>query len=783
MATCFKRLKITGREVLDLLIEFTYLAVIFFIPLSFSFWFPTYNIFELNKIVLFKILIWFLLFLTVIKIIFYFSVPVFLERKKIILSWLKKYYLIPFIFIIGLSFSLFFSTDVKQSFFGSYDRQQGLVSYFFYFLWFVLLSFNILTINNRLLKKDQADSLAKRINRIIKTIAAAGLIVSLYGILQILNIDFLTWPEPPFLTHRTFSSFGQPNFLASWLLLIIPLNFYLIVRETKSWGRIFYSFSALAALFCLLFTSSRGALVALVLVVFIFLIYLLWFTSLERFKKILIVILFFIILGGSLVSLELFLPGRLASFSDYQTGSLAARFNFYAAASDATLKKPLFGYGLENSDEVFIKYYEPNWGLYGAVNASADRAHNLLLDILITSGFWGLFFFALLYAYFFKLVLVNLRSAKNKSLALALALAAAGYLLSLLFSFAIVAGEAYFWLFLALLTGLNFSHSDHFEVLFEKRRQTKKALKIGLGLIAGLIIIWQIRGDFKILIADQYFNKLFYALAQDEYFTVLVLDDYIRASKPNPVNQTFYNQFLGDKLSDFYFLSDELTVRAMMRERLKTIFNSLPETGYENLLVKGKISSLLGRGHDSEQYFARLNDYAPHWPKGYLEEARSLKTANKLGAAENAFRLAAINLPSLNDSRLADDKRELVLNYLYVINKNLGDIYFQDKNYDLAEKYYQLAYVDNPTDFTLLKNIADTYYLRGDLGKALEYTKRGAKRNPRDYNWFVALASLAKEKGEFVQASAYLDQALKLAPNNEELKKLWPEYNSAALNH
>jgi tetratricopeptide (TPR) repeat protein len=455
---------------------------------------------------------------------------------------------------------------------------------------------------------------------------------------------------------------------------------------------------------------------------------------------------------------------------------VAARLNFYAAAAQAISQKPLGGYGLENGGEVFIKYYKPNWALYGDVNASADRAHNLILDILLTTGFWGLFFFLLLYGYFFKLAFLNIRQTKNKLLSLAITLGAAAYLLSLLFSFTIVAGEVYFWLFLALLIVLNISPREQNEMIFPERINSGRFWPVIISLIIIALVFWQIKVNFRILMADHYFNKLYYTLAERDYSTSFSLFNHIQKIKVNSLQSNFYDRFLGDKLSDFYGSIDELAVKAEAQEKLEKIEERLPETGYENWLIKGKINAVLGNFAVAKQYFSRLTDYTPHWPQAHFEQARMLKAQNDLESAARSYYLAEINLPDLNNPHLSGRQRAAVTYYLAVIYQELGNTYMSGKNYALAEKYYQLAYFNNPANFTLLKNIADTYYFRQDWERAKEYNQRGFKRNPQDYNWLVALAALEKEEDNEAQALFYLDEALKLAPANTWLQEMRLEY-------
>jgi putative inorganic carbon (HCO3(-)) transporter len=760
-----KRLDLKGREIIDLLIEFSYLAIIFIVPIFFAAIYQTYNIFELNKLFIFKIFVWLLFSLTAVKLIFY--------RVK----WpLKKHWLIPGIFIISLGISLFFSLNPQQSFFGSYDRQAGYLSFLFYFFWFVLVVFNILTIDNRSSRKSPADNLEKKINRIIITAVISSFLVALYGILQIFGIDFFSWPEDPLITRRTLSTFGQPNFLASWLLLVIPLSAYLIYQNKKFLFKFFYFLILSAQIVCLFFTSSRGGFVALGIAGLLFVIYLIFFSKLNKHYKFLAGLGLAILLISGVVGLNIFLPGRFTGLLNFQSGSSAARVDFYQASADAITKRPFFGYGLENSGEIFINYYQPNWGINGDVGSTTDKAHNLILDIVLATGFFGLIFYIILYYYFFRLAGDNIRQKKMGNLSLALALGGASYLFSLMFSFSIIAGEIYFWLYLALLAAINLDQGDIKELpprIFKKEPILIKSLLI---LFIVSVSSWGGYYEVRVLTADYYFSKLYYTLAEEQYFTTFVLADHITAQNTNPINQEYYNRFLGDKLSDFYPQIKDLSSKKVVLEKIAELDKEIPEKGYENILVKGKMNSVLGNYILAEKYFFEVTNKTPYWPKTYLELGNLFFKEGKIKEAIINYQLLEKILPDVNDSRLNDGHRKILKLYWKVITQKLGDIYFKDGNYIEAEKNYQLAYLNDVNDFTLLKNIADTYYLRGDFAKALEYNLRGLERNPEDYSWYLSTALIYKKMGNIDEAKNYFNSALKLAPTNEVLLRLKPEY-------
>jgi len=773
----------SGREVLDLLIEFTYLAVIFLIPLFFAAFFPTYNVFELNKIILFKILTALLLFFTALKIIFCWPFLPFagLTRRT---AWqtLRKYWLIPAIFIVGLALTLLFSVNPVQSFFGSYDRQQGWLSLAFYWLWFSLVSFNVLSVDNHRRQAASAEPsdlkylVRKNIERIIKVAVWSGLIASLYGILQILGIDFLTWPEPPLISHRAFATFGQPNFLASWLLLIIPLSFYLVHRSRRFLVKFFYLLAGLAQIVALFFTSSRGAFVALILMALVYLAYLFFGAQLSRARKISVALILsaVILVGG--VCLNEFLPNRLGTLVDYQGGSVSARLNFYRAAFDAWQKRPLVGYGLENGTAVFFPYYEKGWGASGGVGALTDRAHDLILDILISAGLVGLILFASVYYLFFRLAKENWRQADARPLNLALILGGGAYLVSLLFSFAFVGGEVYFWLFLALFSVLNFTNSPFIAASPSVSTNhphrldfsVKIAVTVGVFVLSGFMILTAGRD----LIADYYFSKLYYVLAEGKYFTAFILGDDVNSVRPNPTSREHYDLFWGDRLSDLYPTPPDKSVQVFSRNKLVAVAASLADRGSSNLLVKAKIAGALG---DYPVAFKNLNSLValnPHWPIAYLYLAPLYLKTGDAQAAIQAYQAATDDLPDENDPAMNADHLKVRQFYKYLIERGLGDVYLADKDYPAAAQHYQAAYRFNPADFTLFKRIADAYYLRGDLPSAIRYNTEGWTRHPGDYHWPYILALLYREAGDKNAARNNLNAALRLSANAPELLQL-----------
>ncbi len=767
---------ISSSEFLGFFIEVNYLAIIFLVPLWFAAFYSGFNIFELDKIILFRILLWSLLVLTVARALF-FPPPSLVSKVGRKAAWpaFKKYFLIPALLLVGLVAILPFSLDWRISFFGSYERQEGISSLFFYFLWSLILFFNLVAWRNI---GSRVWTLKAKIRRILISANFSAMLVGLYGVLQILNIDFLTWPDEPYLTGRALSTFGQPNFFASFLLLTIPLAFYLAYSSKNFWAKTFFSFAAVFQILGLFSTASRGGLLALVLIGFLFVAYLLFASKFTARAKVLIAAGAFLIFILGIGALEIFTPGRLQESFNIGAGSFAARVNFFHASADAILKKPAFGYGLENAGEVFIKYYENDWGIYADVSANTDRAHNLILDTLLNAGFFGLLLFSLWYYSFFKLAWQNYRAGKYKYLSLAIGAAAAAYLVSLMFSFAIVAAEVYFWLLFAILAAIHFERPaaiNNFSWLLKKdsfKFWWRVALLIGVLILAA----WQIILNGRSLIADAYFNNIYISLSRGEALTALVIHDDILRLKVNSVQQNFVAHFLGDNLGVHLEQAPDLATKTMIKRRLAAIAQSLPDRGYQNFLLKAQLYSQLENYPLADKYFAIVLQLTPNWPLAYLERGRDYMRQGRLAEAENFYRLVDTKLPDVDSAIINPRHKKVAESYRYMMYTDLGRAYVSQGNYATAEKFFKAAYRNMIEDYSLLKKIADTFYLRGDLETAIRYVAHGSVLSPYDYNWPLALATLYFETGDKNAALNSIDEAIKLAPDKSELIELKEKY-------
>jgi len=97
-------------------------------------------------------------------------------------------------------------------------------------------------------------------DRVLWTVAICGCIAALYGGAQHFGFDFFPWQEVPEVPiSRGVSTFGHANFAAHFLILAIPLTIGLMATRQSLWPRLIVLAFALAMLYHLLITGTRGA--------------------------------------------------------------------------------------------------------------------------------------------------------------------------------------------------------------------------------------------------------------------------------------------------------------------------------------------------------------------------------------------------------------------------------------------------------------------------------------------------------------------------------------------
>ena len=340
-------------------------------------------------------------------------------RNQKLKSWIS---IIAILLFASYLFSSIVGVSFHTSWWGSYARGQGTYTLMGYFTIFII---TLLSLKS-----------AEQVNRIITTVILTSIPIILYGFAQKLKLDPLIWDTD--FSRRIGSTLGNPIFLGSYLVIVIPITLGTLINSGK--GALRTALGAILALqlLCLWLTSSRGPFVGLMVGLFFFII----LSAIIYRKKWMAYITYAgaILLVGFLILLNIPdsplsgikpLFGRFGQIFESKEPAARARLLIWEGVtnmvrSDTT--RALVGYGPENMFIPYHKYTPPELVRSEHKIAFPDRAHNELFDTLITNGLIGALIYLILFGsiIFYAFKYLNLIPPKTQSLALIILLILGG---------------------------------------------------------------------------------------------------------------------------------------------------------------------------------------------------------------------------------------------------------------------------------------------------------------------------------------------------------------------
>lgn len=306
-----------------------------------------------------------------------FELPQLKKTKKhdTILSLL----LIGFL-LVGIIASVF-GVDLTKSLWGNFYRRDGLVT----LLHLVTFSFLI-----GLFWKG------KYYLPVVRSAAFGSFAVSILTIIDGLRLFILHdstvahWEK-----NALVSTFGNPNFLAGFLVVSLPLVFFLCWQEKNKYLQYGFIAGLCIQIWAIFLTQSWGGFLG-VLLFFSGILFLLY----KKYRLITLAIF----------STTIVLVGGVYIRNDQREGFLfEGRQRIFTKIILGTLKRPIFGYGVANSDYAFQASV---WPIPFQHDIYVDKAHSILLEVFATTGMVGLVIYILLTARIF----LNLRALQKTSL-------------------------------------------------------------------------------------------------------------------------------------------------------------------------------------------------------------------------------------------------------------------------------------------------------------------------------------------------------------------------------
>ncbi|MBU0569826.1 O-antigen ligase family protein, partial [Patescibacteria group bacterium] len=367
----------------------------------------TFEVFEFNKMVLVYIL-------TTIIIALWLARTVLAKR----IIFRRTFLDIPLlIFLSAQIISTLLSIDIRTSLLGYYSRfHGGLISSISYALLYWAWVSNM----NR-----------KRTLKAIYVTFASAVLVSIYAVFQHFGIDKDIWVQD--VQNRVFSTLGQPNWLAAWIVAIIPLTwaygisnfqFPISIRKTLSSAyqapnaklqiskRWFWVLLSGVFFLVLLYTKSRSGLLGFIIAATVF--WSLSFLPIKKSKskprgfwKLFIIhnslfIILVLIVGTPWTPNLNEILSHQSPITDHRSPSSAPALEIggsksseirkivWQGAVDIWKNYPVFGSGVETFAFSYYNFRPVEHNLVSEWDFLYNKAHNEYLNFAATTGSTGL---------------------------------------------------------------------------------------------------------------------------------------------------------------------------------------------------------------------------------------------------------------------------------------------------------------------------------------------------------------------------------------------------------
>ncbi|MCB9813567.1 MAG: O-antigen ligase family protein [Pseudomonadales bacterium] len=562
--------KIQSRNIIVSLFNFLLLAV----PLYFRV--INEELFEFNKMILVYLMTTLIVSGWLLRMI---------QEKRIIIK--KTPLDIPLIlFIVSQLISTIFSIHPRTSLLGYYSRfNGGLLSMICYILLYYAFISNVK-------KKDLPGLLVSTFT--------SGILVSIYGILEhfghsisclfapgLKDFSASCWKQD--VKTRVFATFGQPNWLAAYVITLLPLSGILAIQNKyKLMQKLFFSLSTILLFAVLIFTRSRSGMIGLVIgLITLFVGFILIYIKNKKISNFNIDFKFVVIILSSLILLS----GIFGTVLSPSINDLLIKNDDKSNNTESTEISPELTNRLEiggtDSGEIRKIVWEGGlniWKRYPIIGSGVEtfaysyyldrprehndvsewdflynKAHNELINLLANSGFFGLATYLLILIIFGILVLKTILSNKDSSIKLvsiAILAGITGLFVSNFFGFSTVTVNVLTYIFFGIFVIINYQSPKNLSSIATKKINSKKTNNTKINAINGTdqYVLLSILGIALMIIIIKIYNywdadKL-YSQGKTYFLSGefnLGIEKQIEAIKKSPREALYY-----DTLSDNY---------------------------------------------------------------------------------------------------------------------------------------------------------------------------------------------------------------------------------------
>ncbi len=647
------------------------------------------------------------------------------------------------IFITGIT-----GVDFYKTFWGTIERGEGFLTISHLIIYFLILTWVLKT------KKAWLDYLTG--------IVFVGVFVNFYAALQRLDVKYFFLYGH--IIHpgegRLSATIGNADFMGAFTLAQFFLGTLLFLKRKHIIWKIILPVIILFDFYILFQTQTRGALLGW-LAASILLSFLYAIKSPHKIKKYVGLGILILIVG---VALGVWLSRnsqwvqsnttlrRLSNISRHDI-TTESRLLSWDSSWKGWKDRFIFGYGWENYNIAFNKYFHAEIFRDQGSQLWFDRAHNTVFDVAVTTGIIGLLNYLAIFGFAFYYLFKNLKYDFDLS-AVLIALLTAHFLQNI-FVFDVLATYILLFIVLARVAFIAFKNQTQLEDQPSKKNEFNVLI-----FASGLIIV--LFGAYVFNIKPLQANKksidaLIAASANKEELALKFFNEAINMG-------TYQTSEIRQKLADNIILYNNTRnglTRAQVRKNFQMAIKVLKDNikqhpkDVQNYLYLMAILNKAG-SYDHKYYneVIKLGQEAlplsPTRPQTYFEIGQALMSLKKYDEGIEYFKKAVALNPKTLESHW-----NLMTAYILA---GRNDKVKEEEKFMLSRGY------DFNNNVKGLNRLYNVYLAIGRTKKVVEILERIVKLKPSGIN-YARLAAAYKKTGDYLKAKEAVKKAVELDPS------------------
>lgn len=652
----------------------------------------------------------------------------------------------PLLFILTLLMfililSAIFGENPYRSFWSNYERMEGLIGHIHLYLYFLIL---ISVFDKR---KDW--------KRLFVSMLGASFIAVIYAILQYFgNLEVHQGGA------RLDATFGNATYLAIFLIFHMFLIALFMYWYRNLWLRIGLGALFLLEFYIMFLTATRGAILGFFGGMVIFLVLTAIFSKKKKIRYGLIsAVLLFFVLVALFVSFKN-LPfiknhpvlSRFASISVTET-TTESRLNIWKMSWEAFQEHPVLGWGPENYNLVFNKYFKP---ILWKQEPWFDRSHNIVFDWLISAGILGFLAYLSIFAAAIYMLWRAFRKgfAAHFELVLAAALFAA-YFFHNIFVFDNLTSYYMFFTVLAFIHGIGVSSEENAEqkgIQKQKKRMDGAEMSpwgyfaITFAFLAVIFSFYFI--NLKPLLANKSLIGALYLTRQGQPVDK-VMGEFERIFSYGTFGDGEAREQLAQYANELFNIQN-----APDKDKTKALEKAVSEMEKQielsnnkdirYLLFTAPLYIKLNKSEEALKVINRALELSPKKQQIYFMAADVYINLNQMDKAVEMVKIAyeldtanaeaAKNLAVLYVLQGKQQESEALLLEHYggeiIADARLLNAYAQVGDFETVKKIWLMLIEENPDNPQYRVSLAATYLKLGEKDKAIEELQKAGELNP-----------------------------------------------------